>query len=81
MTTHGTRGFLVGLRGRECLSPLLTPGGTPLHRVHPVAEDLHDPFDHAAATWHIQALLWSEDAELTVQCTELTLDGEPITVP
>lgn len=41
--------------------------------------ELHASFDAQADAWRIEALLWSEEATLTVVCAEVRLDGVRLT--
>ena len=38
-------------------------------------------YDHAAALWLIDFMLWSDEAGITIRCSHVSINGQPLDVP
>ncbi|MEZ2391542.1 hypothetical protein AB6813_18720 [bacterium RCC_150] len=61
----------------ECRFSSNIPGPWSYAEVTQVEAD----YDHAAALWLIDFMLWSEEAGIAIRCSRVSINGQPLVVP
>jgi hypothetical protein len=61
----------------ECRFSSNIPGPWSYAEVTQVEAD----YDHAAALWLIDLMLWSEEAGISIRCSDISINAQPLDVP